>query len=149
MHQGALSEADVSSALREVRVALPAELTHEARVALVRDFAQAQFVDRGMVADVALHAPGREGDERTLAAARREGFGYVLQSGALAGFLTVRENILCPLLFAGRRAGVAPPRLRPYRFWDFGVDKFKLSDPFYSLVFGEHRGSLEHELTLF
>ena len=48
----------------------------------------------------------REGDERTLAAARREGFGYVLQSGALAGFLTVRENILCPLLFAGRRAGV-------------------------------------------
>ena len=53
-----------SQVAREVRVALPAELTHEARVALVRDFAQAQFVDRGMVADVALHAPGREGDER-------------------------------------------------------------------------------------
>jgi hypothetical protein len=31
---------------------------------LVRDYAQAQFVDRGMVADIALHAPGREGDER-------------------------------------------------------------------------------------
>ncbi len=53
-----------SQVAREVRVALPAELTHEARVALVREFAQAQFVDRGMVADVALHAPGREGDER-------------------------------------------------------------------------------------
>ena len=53
-----------SQVAREVRVALPAELTHEARVALVRDFAQAQFVDRGMVADIALHAPGREGDER-------------------------------------------------------------------------------------
>ena len=32
--------------------------------ALVRDYAQAQFVDRGMVADIALHAPGRDGDER-------------------------------------------------------------------------------------
>jgi hypothetical protein len=45
-------------------VALPDELTHDERVALVRDYAQAQFVDRGMVADIALHAPGREGDER-------------------------------------------------------------------------------------
>ena len=53
-----------SQVAREVRVALPAELTHDERVALVRDFAQAQFVDRGMVADIALHAPGREGDER-------------------------------------------------------------------------------------
>ena len=53
-----------SQVAREVRVALPAELTHDARVALVRDFAQAQFVDRGMVADIALHAPGRAGDDR-------------------------------------------------------------------------------------
>ena len=53
-----------SQVAREVRVALPAELTHAARVELVRDFAQAQFVDRGMVADIALHAPGRAGDER-------------------------------------------------------------------------------------
>ena len=53
-----------SQVAREVRVALPDELTHAQRVALVRDFAQAQFVERGMVADIALHAPGREGDER-------------------------------------------------------------------------------------
>jgi len=54
-----------SQVAREVRVALPAELTHEARVELVREFARAQFVDRrGMVADIALHAPGRAGDER-------------------------------------------------------------------------------------
>ncbi|WP_090525745.1 MobQ family relaxase [Paracoccus isoporae] len=53
-----------SQVAREVRVALPAELTHDERVALVREFAQEQFVDRGMVADIALHAPGREGDER-------------------------------------------------------------------------------------
>ena len=53
-----------SQVAREVRVALPDELTHAQRVALVRDYAQAQFVDRGMVADIALHAPGREGDDR-------------------------------------------------------------------------------------
>ena len=53
-----------SQVAREIRVALPDELTHAQRVELVRDYAQAQFVDRGMVADIALHAPGREGDER-------------------------------------------------------------------------------------
>ena len=53
-----------SQLAREVRVALPAELSHAQRVELVRDFCQRSFVDRGMVADIALHAPGREGDER-------------------------------------------------------------------------------------
>ena len=53
-----------SQVARELRVALPAELSHEQRVELVRDFCQRSFVDRGMVADIALHAPGREGDER-------------------------------------------------------------------------------------
>ncbi|MFH4013403.1 MobA/MobL family protein, partial [Acinetobacter baumannii] len=38
--------------------------THAQRVELVRDFAQEQFVDRGMIADIALHAPGRDGDDR-------------------------------------------------------------------------------------
>lgn len=49
---------------REVRVALPSELTPEQNRDLVRGFVQAQFVDRGMIADIALHAPGREGDQR-------------------------------------------------------------------------------------
>jgi hypothetical protein len=53
-----------SQVAREIRVALPAELDHAQRVGLVRDFCQRQFVDRGMVADIALHAPGREGDDR-------------------------------------------------------------------------------------
>ena len=53
-----------SQLAREVRVALPAELSHEQRVALVRDFCQRSFVDRGMIADIALHAPGLTGDER-------------------------------------------------------------------------------------
>ena len=49
---------------REVRVALPSELSPEQNRDLVRGFVQAQFVARGMVADIALHAPGREGDQR-------------------------------------------------------------------------------------
>ena len=53
-----------SQVAREVRVALPAELTHDERVELVREFVREQFVGRGMVADIALHAPGRDGDER-------------------------------------------------------------------------------------
>jgi hypothetical protein len=53
-----------SQVAREIRVALPAELDHAQRVELVRDFCQRQFVDRGMVADIAFHAPGREGDDR-------------------------------------------------------------------------------------
>ena len=53
-----------SQLAREIRVALPAELDHAERVALVRDFCQRSFVDRGMVADIALHAPGLTGDER-------------------------------------------------------------------------------------
>ena len=53
-----------SQVAREVRVALPHELDAAQRLQLVRDFCQREFVDRGMVADIALHAPGREGDER-------------------------------------------------------------------------------------
>ena len=53
-----------SQVAREVRVALPDELTHAQRLELVREFVRSQFVDRGMVADIALHAPGRTGDER-------------------------------------------------------------------------------------
>jgi len=53
-----------SQVAREIRVALPAELDRDQRIALVRDFCQRSFVGRGMVADIALHGPGREGDER-------------------------------------------------------------------------------------
>jgi hypothetical protein len=49
---------------REVTVALPHELDDAQRADLVRDFAQTNFVDRGMIADIAIHAPGAEGDER-------------------------------------------------------------------------------------
>lgn len=49
---------------REVVLSLPHELTPDGRRDLVQSFAQDQFVNRGMVADIAIHAPGAKGDER-------------------------------------------------------------------------------------
>ncbi|KAA8419801.1 conjugal transfer protein TraA, partial [Acetobacter sp. DmW_125130] len=49
---------------REYELALPAELDADARKELARDFA-AELVERyGVVADVAIHEPGRQGDNR-------------------------------------------------------------------------------------
>lgn len=51
---------------REVQLALPHELSAEQRRALVVGFVRDQWISRGMVADVAFHAPDREGDTRNL-----------------------------------------------------------------------------------
>ena len=49
---------------REYEIALPAELTQEQQKALARDFA-AHLVERyGVAADVCIHAPSRQGDDR-------------------------------------------------------------------------------------
>ena len=49
---------------REVLIALPHELDFEQRRELVREFVAEHIVARGMIADVAMHRPGKEGDER-------------------------------------------------------------------------------------
>jgi len=49
---------------REYELALPAELDAGARKELARDFARELVVRYGVVADVAIHEPGREGDNR-------------------------------------------------------------------------------------
>jgi len=53
-----------SQVAREIRVALPSELSAEERAELVRGFCQSAFVERGMVADFAIHEPSSTGDER-------------------------------------------------------------------------------------
>jgi len=40
---------------RDIIAALPRELNHAQQVALVREFVQTQFVDKGMIADIAIH----------------------------------------------------------------------------------------------
>ena len=49
---------------RDHILTLPHELTAEQRRDLTREFVQAQFVDKGYVADIAWHAPHGKGDER-------------------------------------------------------------------------------------
>ncbi len=49
---------------RDLVLSLPHELTHEQRVVLIREFAGEAFVARGMIADVAIHAPDHRGDDR-------------------------------------------------------------------------------------
>jgi MobA/MobL family len=53
-----------SQLARDVLLSLPHELTHAQRVALVREFVAAEFVSQGMIADIAIHAPDRRGDQR-------------------------------------------------------------------------------------
>lgn len=50
--------------------------------------------------------------ERTLARVRGRDMGYVLQSGGLLPFLSVRDNILLPARLLGRKDGELLPRLR-------------------------------------
>jgi ATP-dependent exoDNAse (exonuclease V) alpha subunit len=53
-----------SQLAREIEVSLPHELTEQQREYLIKDFVREQFVRHGMVADVNIHAPDRQGDER-------------------------------------------------------------------------------------
>lgn len=49
---------------REVQLALPYELSPAQRLSLVRGFVSREFVARGMIADLAIHEPHRQGDDR-------------------------------------------------------------------------------------
>lgn len=53
---------------REVNIALPQELSREQQLVLIRNYVQAEFVERGMIADLAVHVPrpGRGEDERNV-----------------------------------------------------------------------------------
>ena len=53
-----------STVAREFEIALPSELSADERRAMAHDFARAIVARHGCAADVAIHAPGREGDHR-------------------------------------------------------------------------------------
>lgn len=53
-----------SQLAREIMVALPNELTEAQRLELVRNYITEQFTTKGMIADLAIHAPNRKGDNR-------------------------------------------------------------------------------------
>lgn len=68
---------------RELQLSLPHELSAALRLELLRSFVEAEFVARGMIADLSVHAPDRGGDNRnhhahvllTLRELTGEGFG--------------------------------------------------------------------------
>jgi hypothetical protein len=68
---------------REIMVALPKELDQGQQIRLVRGYINQQFVKKGMVADFAIHAPSKGGDDRnhhvhillTMRKITQEGFG--------------------------------------------------------------------------
>ena len=53
-----------STVAREFEIALPAELSPAERELLVHDFTRELVARHGVAADVAIHAPGKEGDNR-------------------------------------------------------------------------------------
>lgn len=53
-----------SQLAREIQLSLPHELEPDQRRELVRSFIKEQFVNQGMIADVAIHEPSEKGDER-------------------------------------------------------------------------------------
>jgi ATP-dependent exoDNAse (exonuclease V) alpha subunit len=55
-----------SQVAREIQLSLPHELTDAQRKQLVTEFVRDNFVAKGMVADIAIHAPSRHGDERNV-----------------------------------------------------------------------------------
>ena len=55
-----------SQVARSVDISLMSELSFEKNLELLRSFVKEQWVDNGMVADIAIHAPGRDGDERNI-----------------------------------------------------------------------------------
>jgi hypothetical protein len=55
-----------SQLARSLDIALPHELSLDLNIELLRGFVQEQWVDKGMIADIAIHLPGRTGDIRNV-----------------------------------------------------------------------------------
>jgi archaellum component FlaC len=55
-----------SQLARSLDIALPYELSLDFNIELLRGFVQEQWVDKGMIADIAIHLPGRTGDIRNV-----------------------------------------------------------------------------------
>lgn len=63
-HAEAAEKRKDATLAREYQIALPHELTDEQRRFLVQDFVKENFTRKGYAADVNIHAPDREGDDR-------------------------------------------------------------------------------------
>ena len=108
---------DTAQLARDIDMALPRELSRQARLALVRAFAREQFVQRGMVCDLAVHEQVSEVDGQvqphahlllTMREVTPHGFGKKVRAwGSRAMFNTWREAWAEHVNRALERAGVA------------------------------------------
>ena len=55
-----------SQLARSIDISLMCELTFDQNLDLLRDFVKKTWIDQGMLADIAIHAPGRDSDERNV-----------------------------------------------------------------------------------
>ena len=101
-----------STVAREYEIALPAELSAEARRELALGLAREISERHGVAVDVAIHAPGREGDQRNhhahlLTTTRR--IGRVVASSVLNALAAIGPEWMYPAWGAmmARGAGVA------------------------------------------
>ena len=49
---------------REFQIAIPKELNKKEQIKLVQEYVKSEFIDKGMVADIAIHDPHKEGKDR-------------------------------------------------------------------------------------
>ena len=90
---------------REFEVALPVELSAEARRQLALDFAKEMANREGCAVDVAIHAPGREGDNRNHHA-------HILRTTRKVGPEGLTDKLDTEKADRGRRADLEAVRVR-------------------------------------
>lgn len=96
-----------STVAREYELGLPAELSAEQREALARRFARHLVEQFGVVADVAIHAPGREGDQRNHHAHILTTTRSATEAGLGAKTRALDDRATGPALVGGLRAAWA------------------------------------------
>ncbi|MBV8400855.1 MAG: MobA/MobL family protein, partial [Acetobacteraceae bacterium] len=65
-HMEAFEKRKDAQVARAFEIALPCELTPEQARYAVQDWVRENFTRKGLIADVAIHRPGAEGDERNI-----------------------------------------------------------------------------------
>ena len=61
-----------SQVAREINIALPREISHQEQTELIRGYVQKEFVDQGMIADIAIHRDDQENPHAHVMLATRE-----------------------------------------------------------------------------
>lgn len=123
---------------RDIIAALPRELNYEQQIALLREFVQAQFVDKGMIADIAIHDKwasdgGRQPHAHimlTLREVTKEGFGKKNRAWNDRSLVTVWRNSWESMTNRHLEAAGRSERLSLESYAARGIDK----------VPGEHLG---------